>query len=296
MVKHCQFWITVIAVLAFLMAACDKKVVPEIGSPSPSPTSTVSIARIMPTIVATGSPVFPTKIPQRTATQVILNFTPTLPIASNTLEPTEHVSTEICTPLLGHSLKDLLEIVTNPFAPPPRGKDDGHHGVDFAYYRRGERLSIQGVPIQSVMDGAVAGIALDRPPYGNMVIIETSVEDLPDKITSLYGILKGESLYLLYAHMNSVPAVLPNDSVQCGTIVGEVGNTPEGWSSNPHLHLETRIGKQGSRFPSLAFYTTSATKDEMNLYRLWRMSGEFRLVNPLLLLQHGLDASKVESE
>ena len=195
---------------------------------------------------------------------------------------------QVCSPLKGHTWDDLQEIVTNPFEAPPPGKDSGHHGVDFAYYRRGERLSIQGVTIESVLAGQVAAVLENRVPYGNAVIVETPYQDLPDDLIDLLSLKEGDSLYLLYAHMEAAPQVNLDQPVHCGQVLGSVGNTPAGWSSDPHLHLEVRLGPPGVRFTSMRFYDTRATVEEMENYRRWRMSGDFTLVDPLTLLAWGL--------
>jgi murein DD-endopeptidase MepM/ murein hydrolase activator NlpD len=160
--------------------------------------------------------------------------------------------------------------------------------VDFAYYRRGERASILGVQVQSVLDGRVAAVILNRIPYGNMVIVETSSSALPAEAIGQLDLPAGRSLYLLYAHMNAAPLVALDDRVACGQVLGEVGNTPKGWSSDPHLHLEARAGPPGVSFAGMVFYDTGATQEEMDNYRRWRMSGEFQLLDPLTLLEYGL--------
>jgi len=187
----------------------------------------------------------------------------------------------------------LQEIVTNPFDPPPPGKDSGHHGVDFAYYRRGERLSILGVPVQAVMAGRVVITSYNRIPYGNMVIVETAYAELPAELIALLDISAGQSLYLLYAHMNEDPWVDLGERVACGQTLGEVGSTPKGWSSDPHLHLEGRVGPSGASFGGMAFYDTGATVEEMDNYRRWRMSGEFAMFDPMILLSYGLATEPV---
>jgi murein DD-endopeptidase MepM/ murein hydrolase activator NlpD len=195
---------------------------------------------------------------------------------------------QACSPLAGHTWSDLREIVTNPFDPPQPGKDSGHHGVDFAYYRRGYRLSIEGVPVQSVFPGKVAAVIHNRPPYGNMVIVETPGVGLADFL----GMVPGESLYLLYAHMKTDPLVNLGQDVICGEKLGEVGNTPPGWSSNPHLHLEARIGPSGREFSSMAYYDNSISLEEKINYELWRTSGTFRMFDPLRLLEYVLSSAK----
>lgn len=219
----------------------------------------------------------------------ISNFTPTYtPFQSFSTTPKESTATpysfRICSPLADHSWLDLQEIVTNPFNPPPPGKDIGHHGVDFAYYRRGNRLSIQGVLVESVFLGNVAMVVKNRPPYGNTAIIETPRQYLLDELVTQFKILENESLYLLYAHMQDTPEVSLNEVVACGQVLGKVGNTPEGWSSAPHLHIEARIGLAGITFSGMANYDNSASIDEIDNYNLWRTSGKFRMVDPMLIL------------
>lgn len=197
-------------------------------------------------------------------------------------------TSSMCSPLEDHSLADLQEIVSFPFDPPPVGKDTGHHGVDFAYYRHGERLSIQGVPIQSVLAGRVAANNNNLIPYGNMVIVETRYEQLPRSLIEFLGIPDQQSLYLLYAHMQETPLPAFGQEVTCGQTLGAVGNTPEHWSSAPHLHFEARYGPAGYDFSGMRFYDPYAQIEEMEKYNLWRISGEFVLLDPVQLLIFGL--------
>jgi murein DD-endopeptidase MepM/ murein hydrolase activator NlpD len=235
----------------------------------------------------------PTSGPYFTLTPPDLASSP-VPVFSPTpvISPTPELILRMCSPLLDHTLDDLLEIVSFPYDPPPAGKDTGHHGVDFAYYRRGDRLSILGVPITSVLPGKVAGMALNRAPYGYMIIVETNFQDLPRYIHDSLSPSPSESLYLLYAHMDSPPFWSLGERIKCGDQLGEVGNTPPEWSSAPHLHFEARVGPGGEFFESMAFYTGAASPDEMDAYRRWRTSGEFRLVDPLELLVLGLQDTR----
>ena len=61
------------------------------------------------------------------------------------------------------------------------------------------------------------------------------------------GLKRNESLYLLYAHLEDAPNLIPGGSVIAGTTVGNIGST--GNSNGAHLHLEARIGKTGSMTP-----------------------------------------------
>jgi murein DD-endopeptidase MepM/ murein hydrolase activator NlpD len=228
----------------------------------------------------------PTSSPQPAA---IITPAPTTPIFQtsppSTLAPTGTDGTagfSLCSPLDIHPLSELPEIVTDPYNPPPPGKDDRHQGVDFSYYRRGDRLTIQGVGVQSVLAGEVAAAITDKFPYGNMVIVETAGIRLPVDLSERLGIAETESLYVLYAHMEAAPLVELGQPVSACQALGTVGMS--GNAVNAHLHLETRIGPPGTRFASMMFYSTQATPEEMANYVLWRTSGVFRHFDPMRLL------------
>ena len=89
------------------------------------------------------------------------------------------------------------------------------------------------------------------------------------------------SVYHLYAHMETRPSQQPGDPITCGDKLGTVGNT--GRSSNPHLHLETRLGPSGLDMVSMAFYSPTYSKEQRAAYCLWRMSGYYQLFDPFLL-------------
>lgn len=278
--------------LFLLLAACSR---PSEALPDQSGNTTT------PELTATPSPMVeysatpdpgPTAQPSRTA--------------SPTASPTPALS--ICSPLEGIALEEMGEadLLKVPFEEPRPGMDDGHHGADFAYYSRGERKEMIGLPVYSVLDGTIVGVIHDRPPYGNAIIIETRIEAFspeqfhrlraptlaptvqppanltcpePERAASAPA---GRSLYLLYAHLNRLPLVSPGQAVTCGQQLGEVGTT--GKSVNPHLHLETRIGPSGAVFPSMAHYDASITEEEMSSYCTWRVSGLFQMFDPMLLL------------
>lgn len=243
----------------------------------------------------------PTSTPPATkvvATKVVAANAPTA-----TPTPVFHV----CSPLEGITLEELKQpdLLKNPFQQPRPGMDDGHHGADFAYWTRGERKTMQGLPVYSVLPGKVASVILNRIPYGNAVIVETPLQDLPltwlealqlpspeptvQPAASLicpadqanYATGSRRSLYLLYAHLDQPSALAAGQSIGCGDTIGAVGTT--GKSVNYHLHLESRVGPAGMVFPSMAFYDTAATQAEMSAYCTWRVSGLLQMFDPLKL-------------
>jgi murein DD-endopeptidase MepM/ murein hydrolase activator NlpD len=213
---------------------------------------------------------------------------------------------EVCSPLDGIEIAVLNQpdLLKNPFAPPQPGKDDGHFGIDLAYWADAEGRPMQGLPVRAALAGVVAGVIQNRYPYGNAVIIETPLDnispqllarlDLPEPSGELHPAQSltcpeyaftppsaSRSLYTLYAHLEQPPLVEAGQTVACGDPLGAVGTT--GRSVNPHLHLEARAGPAGMVFPSMAHYDTSASADEMRLYCLWRVSGAFEAFDPLNL-------------
>ncbi len=244
-------------------------------------------------------------------TQITATQSPQVPI------PTENESTaptvtqpalsQVCSPLYGFQLVQLGEIISTPFDPPAPGQDSGHHGVDFGFYSYGAFTKMEGLPVQSILSGRVSAVIDDRPPYGNMAIIETPLSSLPESWQKYIAALPAQadykldgrlvcptpeettppqtekSLYILYAHLADPPSFSIGDPVGCGQQFGFVGNT--GFSGNAHLHLEMRLGPSEAQFLHLAHYVNNATSEEMAGYCYWRISPDFRLLDPLDLLQ-----------
>ncbi|NMB89064.1 MAG: M23 family metallopeptidase, partial [Chloroflexi bacterium] len=180
-------------------------------------------------------------------------------------------------------------------------------GVDLADMRGEERIAYAGLPVHLVLSGRVAGVILDRFPYGNAVLVETSLEDLPagwaaalqlptpaptlethSSLTCPSGYSPASwdasrrALYLLYAHLQAAPLVQPGESVACGQVIGAIGDS--GNALAPHLHLEARLGPAGAQFASLAHYDDTASLEEMENYCTWRISQLFQLIDPFTLL------------
>jgi murein DD-endopeptidase MepM/ murein hydrolase activator NlpD len=237
-----------------------------------------------------------TALPSPTDTQpaVITTTSPTANPTAISPTPSPHPSTtpaaafQMCSPLERESIPELWEIVSDPYNPPPEGRDERHQGVDFSHYRRKGYLTIEGEGVQAILPGRVALSIHNRMPYGNVVIIETRYDALPDTFTTQLGINPDQSLYLLYAHFEQAPLVNAEDMVACGQPLGTVGMVGY-YLFNPHLHLETRIGPEGAVFGSMAFYDTSATQAEQMSYQRWRTSGEFVHFDPMILFQVYLD-------
>jgi len=190
----------------------------------------------------------------------------------------------ICSPLVDTPLDDLHLIVADPYRPPPPGSELRHHGVDFAYFHRFGRTAIEGAGVQSVLKGQVAAAVVDSFPYGNMLIIETPGAALPSALASQIQIAPGESLYVLYAHMERPPALRLGDAVDACQTLGAVGKS--GNAGGAHLHLETRLGPSGTRIASMGYYKAWATEEQRANYLLWRTSGTYRHFDPMTVLMY----------
>lgn len=201
-------------------------------------------------------------------------------------QPTAAPAFSICSPLQGDALDELSRIISDPYHPPPKGSDERHQGVDFAYYRHKERQSIQGVPVQSALAGRVAARIMDSFPFGNVLMIETPGDILAPDLAVELGLESGESLYLFYGHLESISSLQLGEAVSACQPVAAVGKS--GNVGAPHLHFETRIGPAGQTFTSFSYYLAKNTPEERENYRLWRTSGVFRHFDPMRLLLYGL--------
>ncbi|HEY9076904.1 MAG TPA: peptidoglycan DD-metalloendopeptidase family protein [Anaerolineaceae bacterium] len=292
MIKEKSFWWLF---LILLLAACST--LEPVGA---------SQLRLTPSVTAAAS-----QTPSRTAATITPDASPfpnALPSSTPTVSPSpQPAEPELCSPLQGIPFAELSQILTNPYSQPRLGFDEGHPGIDFSYWSRGERKAMKGHPVQSVLEGIVATIIHNRMPYGNAIIIESSLSRwsnsnklknfIPAPIATVVpdarlNCPKGQgvnapqtsnlSLYLLYAHLDQLPSFRPGDSITCGQIIGLVGTT--GASKNDHLHFETRVGPAGIRYNSIAHYTNDATNEEMANYCSWRVSGLFQSIDPNKLL------------
>jgi murein DD-endopeptidase MepM/ murein hydrolase activator NlpD len=187
-----------------------------------------------------------------------------------------------CSPLSDHDLDSLHEIVSANYQPPISVQEERHHGVDFSYYRQGERASIQGEEVRAVYSGFVAASVNDRFPYGNMIILETPLDWLRDYPVESLGENPSGSLYHLYAHLEAPSKLQSGARVDRCQVLGAVGKS--GNAGVPHLHLEMRTGPPGARFESMAYYSTAASQPERLSYERWRTGGEFIHFDPMSLL------------
>lgn len=232
---------------------------------------------------------------------------PSQPSATVPATTTPVAQARICSPLDGYTLDQLVGQVSNPYNPPPPGSDDPHYGTDLADFRPEDRIARSGMAVQAVLEGRIAGVTLNRFPYGNLVIIETRLDALsagqqaqlflpdlpaeprrplalscPDYTLPPDWRTSPRSLYLLYAHLLRPPTLQTGDTITCGEQIGQIGDS--GNALAPHLHLEVRIGPAGVNFPAMAHYDTSARLEEMGAYCLWRVSGLFESIDPFCLL------------
>lgn len=259
-------------------------------------------ARVTSTIVPATAAATETAAPTRTPQPS--------PTPSPTSIPPSPTATEIpfavCSPLEDETIDSLPLILVNPLVEPYAwGTDFGHPGLDFAYFQRDDRLSIEGIEIYAILSGQVALTLEDNYPYGYAVVIETPLSSLPEGMQqSLMAdydpvpedleyqyncpdvptptVTGDYSLYTLYAHLGSPPEFAKGDGVTCGQLLGQVGNS--GWSSNPHLHLETRLGPAGLEIPTMAHYQSNASIEQLGNYCLWRSSGYYQIVDPYEIL------------
>jgi murein DD-endopeptidase MepM/ murein hydrolase activator NlpD len=218
----------------------------------------------------------PTKIPDQptAAAAVTSTYTPML-ISSSTATQSKN----ICSPIEGVELYELEQIISQAYDVPNPLSDLGHHGVDLGSYNFHNQY-LYAIPIKAILDGRVAGIVVNRPPLGNTIILETKYSDLPEFIINLVDIQPGQSLYHLYAHLLNEPDVSIGTEIKCGQLINLLGKSQ---TVEAHLHLETVIAKSGLTVESMAFYDTSATEEELEQYRWWRMSGDFIPFDPMLL-------------
>jgi RHS repeat-associated protein len=174
-----------------------------------------------------------------------------------------------------HAPNNNLWISGNTFLNP-----EGHKGVDYGPPPYELFASGYGTVVVadacslSDCEGDVYGDELKRKVnlgYGNVSIIEYPYASMPFEFARDLGILNGQSLYLLYAHLQDAPEFEVGDMVVPGQPIGMIGNT--GYSTGPHLHFEARIGPRdtlGRGGPLCTDVTCGATTDSTTRYVLYR--------------------------
>ena len=246
-------------------------------------------------IACAPQPIPSTALPSTATPLATETFFPTLtPTTRATLTSTSTPTPDAkpCSPLAVLNLDQIPAYITQPFIRPSLvhtaehpdwvRKDDGHHGVDIGYYQIDGKL-FTGTPVLAALEGAIAAVVHDRPPYGNMLIVETPFELIPPALVARQAIVTGDSLYTLYAHLQNLQALTIGQPVACGQPLAETGLT--GFTGGPHLHFETRWGLPGQTFASMAYYRADATPEEMDNYQAWRMTAIFHLFDPMELLK-----------
>ena len=142
--------------------------------------------------------VIPTQTIEALATQTIEPSATPIPPT-----PTPDLIDSICSPLEGETLNSISEILTQKFIMPRPGNDDGHQGLDFAFYRRNERVGIEGLKVHAALKGKIVAVINDRWPYGNAVIIETPLNSISPELLAQ---IQSPSLE---------PTVVPSPRVNC---------------------------------------------------------------------------------
>lgn len=225
-----------------------------------------------------------------------------MPTVTATAESSGPASSQpaICSPLVDHELAELSGIVSSPYTGPPVGREERHHGVDFAYYKQAGRETIAGEQVRAVLSGVAAAVLVDSFPYGNAVIVESELPGLqeswqmriqsfteelatqPSAAATLTP-LSAESLYILYAHLQEPPLVQPGQLLAACQPLGAAGKS--GNAGVPHLHLEMRLGPAGARFDEMGYYLAEISPAARQSYLSWRISGAFRHFDPLIFLK-----------
>ncbi len=238
------------------------------------------------------------EIEEKPSSTVIPTYVPT------TTPELKEDEIDVCSPFVDYPIENLVDMISNPFNPPTPGSDDPHQGVDFSVVDPDLRIALKGSAVQVVLAGKIVMVMNDRFPYGNAILIETPFNELPvgwkEKLENqikpeLYGANpsltcpsgwdqpdqeKMElSLFVLYAHLDDPVLYELGDQVACGDDLGSIGDS--GNALAPHLHVEMRYGYSSGIEGSMAHYNVSADESEMLNYCRWRVSGWYRVIDPM---------------
>jgi len=277
--------------MIILFSACTRQSqVKLIGSQMTPTTQNIISLNSTPNVPTVSSPTIVISEPKPTLTQAALP-----------------VESKISSPLAENTLDDLSRMISNPFHPPMVGSDDPHQGVDFSIVDEETKMALPGRDVYAMVGGEVIGIMQDRFPYGNAILIKTADTSLPEnwrvymesleipgswnKVTSLTcpegwndapEFQDNLSLFILYAHLKDPIYEKLGQKLFSGDKLGVVGMS--GNALAPHLHLEIRYGFNEDFFGSMAHYDVSASLDEMANYCRWRVSGWYRIIDPMILI------------
>src|SRR5665648_254605 len=249
----------------------------------------------VPTLVITKSADIPSDTP---TPQITIPDTPT-----NTSIPVF----QVCSPVESIKLEDITSMIYNPYYPPVAGSDDPHQGVDLSDVDLDTLIAKTGLGVNSIINGQVVMVLNGRFPYGNAVLVESTYDTLPpgwQKTVSNgpapanWGTVPAltcpsgwdqdpesksdPSIFVLYGHLENRSEVTQGQLLKCGEHIGSIGMS--GNALSPHLHIEIRYGPPSGLTNSMAHYDTSASLDEMSNYCQWRVSGWYRLLDPISLL------------
>lgn len=263
------------------------------GTPNALPTlitEQISTQMPLPLPTATVGP-----LPSETATSELTDLSPT---------PTTAPKIQSCALFVGESNITIMERISNPFYRPVPGSDNPHQGVDFSELDLNTRIALSGKPVQAILPGTIRMVLEDQFPYGNAILVETEWNELPEAWLSALDLPKtvereishtnltcpgtwedpggdpsSVSLYILYAHFETLEELRSGESLICGQTLGTIGMT--GNALAPHVHVEFRLGPAGAIFEEIAHYDASASLTAMQNYCRWRVSGWYALLDPM---------------
>jgi murein DD-endopeptidase MepM/ murein hydrolase activator NlpD len=259
---------------------------------------------ITPTIEFKDTEVFP----EETSTPTLIPSPTNTLISEPEITPSPTPSSVlISSPLQDYSIDELVDMISNLYNPPKPGSDDPHQGVDFSVVDPSLGYAIKGPAVQAILSGNVVMVTNDRFPYGNSLLIETTYENLPNSWKDFMVELPSPelftsnpaltcpdgwdqpqanddalSLFILYAHLANTVEWEVGDQIKSGDIVGLIGDS--GNALAPHIHIEMRYGFSDRLMGNMAHYDVTANEEEMSNYCRWRVSGWYRLVDPMALL------------
>ena len=106
---------------------------------------------------------------------------------------------------------------------------NGHAGIDFPK-GSGTNIHVIGAgtvaEVYSYSGNTYPGNSSEPVWRGNCIVVN-------------HGVVGGDRIYSLYAHMLNAPSLNVGDKVTAGQVIGKIGNT--GFSNGAHLHFEIDI-------------------------------------------------------